>query len=67
MGRRRIHAALILYKTLGYHELGYKLLKNEIFQTNKWYENEFFQTNIILKIQYIGTRKSAYRKGYALN
>ena len=26
MGRRRIHAAFILYKTLGYPELGYSLL-----------------------------------------
>ena len=26
MGRRRIHATFILYKTLGYPELGYSLL-----------------------------------------
>ena len=27
MGRRRIHAAFILYKTLGYPELGYEIRK----------------------------------------
>ncbi len=37
MGRRRIHAALILYKTLGYPELGYIMRKEELYNA---YQNE---------------------------
>ncbi len=56
MGRRRIHAAFILYKTLGYPELGYMLkavpmvdYKIEYIKFNESYNNEVLCYVVIKK------------------
>ena len=39
MGRKRIHTAFILYKTLGYPELGYIIrAKPYLAMAKKWWE-----------------------------
>ena len=57
MGRRRMHAAFILYKTLGYPELRYvyinSILSFHIFickiRLTKKLKNKLFKVKIILK------------------
>lgn len=45
MGRRRIHAAFILYKTLGYPELGYTMATGTGFL--RIYNNRHWLTDVI--------------------
>ena len=53
MGRRRIHAAFILYKTLGYPELGYLDVLNLLVGTSYIYFTSD-KSNLIELCQWLG-------------